>query len=101
MSTAVGTLLADHLDLALAGPGFLGGGAVGAFGPETGPALVGVVAVRRHRQQAPLALLVHQPVAVVGGLGHEWAVRTVRVRNATPGGGVTFQPTLIPWIPSS
>ena len=26
---------------------------------------------------------------------------TVRVRNVAPGGGVTFQPTWIPWMPSS
>ena len=36
-----------------------------------------------------------------GGVQVVTSAGTVRVRNVAPGGGVTFQPTWIPWRPSS
>ena len=53
------------------GPSSPPGGAVGEFGPAAGQPFFGSLPVGRHGEQAPLAVLVHEPVAVVGRLRHE------------------------------
>ena len=77
------------------------GGAVGVFGPDAGQLVAGLLpsggtVSSRHlpcwstsRKRSSVGFVTSGPSG------------TVRVRKATPGGGVTFQPTLIPCTPSS